>query len=88
MVNFQNVSVDKTTWQATIGPGARLGDVTQKLHDMGGRAFAHGVCPGVGLGGHATIVRQPASHLTQGKKYTDALFRAALGPCRVCGDPR
>ncbi len=56
MVNFQDFSMDKTTWHATIGAGSKLGDVTQKLHDNGGRAFAHGVCPGVGLGGHATIV--------------------------------
>jgi hypothetical protein len=33
-----------------------LGEVTTKLHDAGGRAIAHGVCPGVGIGGHATIV--------------------------------
>ncbi len=56
MVNFQNISMDTSTWYATIGAGSKLGDVTEKLHDNGGRAFAHGVCPGVGLGGHATIV--------------------------------
>ncbi|CAK7199615.1 hypothetical protein SEUCBS139899_002298 [Sporothrix eucalyptigena] len=48
-------SMDNTTWQATIGPGAVLGDVTTQLIDNGNRAFAHGVCPGVGLGGHATV---------------------------------
>ena len=58
MVNFQGFSMDTKTWQATIGAGSLLGDVTQRLHDNGARAFAHGVCPGVGLGGHATIVRQ------------------------------
>ncbi|KAK0712013.1 hypothetical protein B0H67DRAFT_602594 [Lasiosphaeris hirsuta] len=55
MVNFQQFSMDKLTWQATIGAGTRLGEVTKKLHDAGGRAIAHGVCPGVGIGGHATI---------------------------------
>jgi hypothetical protein len=51
--------MDTTTWQATIGAGTLLGDVTQKLHDNGNRAMAHGVCPGVGIGGHATIVSRP-----------------------------
>ena len=56
MVNFQGFSMNETTWQATIGSGTRLGDVTKRLHGAGGRAIAHGVCPGVGIGGHATIV--------------------------------
>ncbi|KAK1763470.1 FAD-binding domain-containing protein [Phialemonium atrogriseum] len=55
MVNFQGFSMNETTWQATIGSGTRLGDVTKRLHGAGGRAIAHGVCPGVGIGGHATI---------------------------------
>ncbi|KAJ7141357.1 glucooligosaccharide oxidase [Mycena epipterygia] len=40
---------DKT---ATVQPGARLGDVALALH-QNGRALAHGVCPYVGVGGHA-----------------------------------
>lgn len=56
MVNFQGFSMDKQTWYATVGAGSRLGELDVKLHGAGGRAFAHGVCPGVGLGGHATIV--------------------------------
>ncbi|KAH6654905.1 hypothetical protein BKA67DRAFT_518023 [Truncatella angustata] len=48
-------SMDTSTWQATIGAGHRLSDVTQELHDNGKRAMAHGTCPGVGIGGHATI---------------------------------
>ena len=32
-----------------------LGALTQKLHDHGNRAVAHGTCPQVGIGGHATI---------------------------------
>ncbi|KAK3323076.1 hypothetical protein B0H66DRAFT_532390 [Apodospora peruviana] len=55
MVNFQHFSMDNVTWQATVGAGTRLGEVTTKMHDAGKRAMAHGVCPDVGLGGHATI---------------------------------
>ncbi|KIH87835.1 glucooligosaccharide oxidase [Sporothrix brasiliensis 5110] len=53
--NLDQFSMDNSTWQATIGPGATLGDITTQLVDNGNRAFAHGVCPGVGLGGHATV---------------------------------
>ncbi|KAJ7035579.1 hypothetical protein C8F04DRAFT_511931 [Mycena alexandri] len=55
MVNFQQFSMDNSTWQATIGGGTLLADVTTRLHDAGGRAIAHGTCPQVGIGGHATI---------------------------------
>ncbi|KAK0639875.1 hypothetical protein B0T16DRAFT_339289 [Cercophora newfieldiana] len=55
MVNFQHFRMDNVTWQATVGAGTRLGEVTKKMHDAGGRAMAHGVCPDVGTGGHATI---------------------------------
>ncbi|KAJ7804666.1 hypothetical protein B0H14DRAFT_3485964 [Mycena olivaceomarginata] len=40
---------------ATIGSGTLLADVTTRLHAAGGRAIAHGTCPQVGIGGHATI---------------------------------
>lgn len=53
--NFQQFSIDKNTWQATIGAGSLLGDVTERLHNNGKRAMAHGTCPQVGIGGHATI---------------------------------
>lgn len=49
---FNNVSLDTKTNIATVGPGARLGNVALGLYDQGGRGFAHGICPGVGLGGH------------------------------------
>ncbi|GAW25912.1 putative FAD binding domain-containing protein [Rosellinia necatrix] len=52
---MQDFSMDTKTWQATIGGGTRLSDVTKKLHDNGKRAISHGTCPGVGIGGHATI---------------------------------
>lgn len=53
--NFQQFSMDKKTWQATIGGGSLLRDVTKRLHENGNRAMAHGTCPQVGIGGHATI---------------------------------
>ncbi|KAI0392209.1 Glucooligosaccharide oxidase [Xylariaceae sp. FL0594] len=52
---LQHFSMDGTNWQATIGGGTRLSDVTKRLHDNGKRAISHGTCPGVGIGGHATI---------------------------------
>ncbi|KAJ7203644.1 hypothetical protein GGX14DRAFT_651929 [Mycena pura] len=55
MGNFQRFSMDFVTWQATIGAGTLLGDVTTRLRDAGGRAIAHGTCPQVGISGHATI---------------------------------
>jgi FAD/FMN-containing dehydrogenase len=51
LVHFQKFEMDTTTWQATIGGGTLLGDVTKRLHDAGGRAIAHGTCPQVGIGG-------------------------------------
>jgi hypothetical protein len=53
--HLQQFSMDSTTWVATIGSGTLLGDVTQRLHDAGGRAMSHGTCPQVGSGGHFTI---------------------------------
>jgi len=55
LVHLQKFEIDTTTWKATIGAGTLLGDVTTRLHDAGGRAIAHGTCPQVGIGGHATI---------------------------------
>lgn len=47
--------MDRSTWKATIGGGTLLRDVTKRLHENGNRAMAHGTCPQVGIGGHATI---------------------------------
>ncbi|KAF2202703.1 putative glucooligosaccharide oxidase [Delitschia confertaspora ATCC 74209] len=55
MKNFKQFSMDTTTWQATVGGGTLLGDLTRQMHNAGGRAMAHGTCPQVGIGGHATI---------------------------------
>ncbi|KJZ76445.1 hypothetical protein HIM_04174 [Hirsutella minnesotensis 3608] len=40
--------------RAIIGGGMHLGDLDKKLHEYG-RAIPHGTCPGVGIGGHATV---------------------------------
>lgn len=46
--------MDRTTWRATVGAGTLLGDLTKRMHEAGNRAMAHGTCPQVGIGGHAT----------------------------------
>ncbi|OQE95548.1 hypothetical protein PENNAL_c0002G04903 [Penicillium nalgiovense] len=53
--HLKHFSMDNTTWQATIGAGSLLSDVTQRLYHAGGRAMSHGICPQVGSGGHFTI---------------------------------
>jgi hypothetical protein len=53
--SLNTVHVDKSTWKATIGGGASLGQVTDGLFNQGKRAIAHGTCPQVGMGGHATV---------------------------------
>ncbi|CAM1505033.1 Fc.00g106700.m01.CDS01 [Cosmosporella sp. VM-42] len=55
LANLKQFSIDEETWYATVGSGMRLGELDEYLHDNGGRAMAHGTCPGVGIGGHATI---------------------------------
>ncbi|GJJ10290.1 hypothetical protein Clacol_004516 [Clathrus columnatus] len=52
---MSTVVVDQKTWLATIGGGTRLGEVTKGLYDQGRRTIAHGTCPQVGIGGHATV---------------------------------
>lgn len=56
LVNLKQFSMDEDTWEASFGSGYRLGDLDDQLHEHGGRAIAHGTCPSVGVGGHATIV--------------------------------
>ncbi|CAG8110041.1 unnamed protein product [Penicillium nalgiovense] len=53
--HLKHFSMDNTNWQATIGAGSLLSDVTQRLYHAGGRAMSHGICPQVGSGGHFTI---------------------------------
>lgn len=52
---MNKVVVDQKTWKATIGGGTRLDKVTKELFAQGKRTIAHGTCPQVGIGGHATI---------------------------------
>lgn len=56
LINMQSFQMDNTTWQASVGSGFRLDGLDKLLHTNGGRAIAHGTCPGVGVGGHATVV--------------------------------
>jgi len=51
--SFQNISVNGAG-VAMVGGGVRLGNLALGLSKQGGRALPHGVCPGVGVGGHAT----------------------------------
>jgi hypothetical protein len=53
--HFKHYSIDTTTWRATVGAGTALGDLTKSMYNSHQRAMAHGVCPQVGIGGHATI---------------------------------
>ncbi|CAJ2512188.1 Uu.00g052030.m01.CDS01 [Anthostomella pinea] len=53
--HFQKFEMDPKTWWATVGAGTLLGDLTKRVHDPRHRAMAHGTCPQVGIGGHATI---------------------------------
>ncbi|KAJ6118053.1 hypothetical protein N7471_013930 [Penicillium samsonianum] len=51
--NLQKLSLDDSSHVATFEAGAHLGDIARFLYKKG-RAMAHGTCPDVGLGGHAT----------------------------------
>lgn len=52
LTHMNSVTVDKNTKIATVEAGARLGHVASELLRQGGRAIAHGSCPGVGIAGH------------------------------------
>lgn len=43
---FTETTVDGGSQVATVGPGARLGNVALALFEQGERALAHGICPG------------------------------------------
>lgn len=53
--HFKRYELNTETWRATVGAGVVLGDLTKLMFESHGRAMAHGVCPQVGIGGHATI---------------------------------
>ncbi|KAL8813521.1 MAG: hypothetical protein Q9200_000195 [Gallowayella weberi] len=50
---FQTITVD-STGVAQVGGGVRLGNLATDIYNQSKRALPHGVCPGVGIGGHAT----------------------------------
>ena len=59
MIDLKNMKYlkyqDNAKEVALVGAGMLLGDLTEEMVKNGNRAFAHGVCPEVGIGGHATI---------------------------------
>lgn len=46
MKYWTNVTVDQTTFIASVGTGARLGNVATALYAQGKRALSHGTCAG------------------------------------------
>lgn len=40
MKKFQQFDMDSTTWIATVGAGTLLEDVTDRMHEAGGRVIA------------------------------------------------
>lgn len=52
LTNLNSINVNPSTNIATVGAGARLGDVASGLYNQGGRAISHGSCPAVGISGH------------------------------------
>ncbi|KAL8844259.1 MAG: hypothetical protein Q9176_001434 [Flavoplaca citrina] len=51
--SFQKIAVNGKGI-ARVGGGARLGNIATGIYNQSKRALPHGVCPGVGIGGHAT----------------------------------
>ncbi|KAL8993777.1 MAG: hypothetical protein Q9188_007240, partial [Gyalolechia gomerana] len=50
---FQTVTVN-SRGIARVGGGVRLGNLATGIYNQSQRALPHGICPGVGIGGHAT----------------------------------
>ena len=44
--SYQNISVDATTFVATVGGGVRLGNLALAIYNQSQRALPHGTCPG------------------------------------------
>lgn len=51
--SFQGIAVD-AKGIATVGAGVRLGNLALGIFNQAKRALPHGLCPGVGIGGHFT----------------------------------
>ena len=81
LINFQQFSMDTTTWQATIGAGTLLSDVTKRLHDHGKRAIAHGTCPQVGIGGNFVFL----PHIFSFAEITNANASRLAGHATIGG---
>lgn len=52
--NFNTITLDNSTNLVSVGGGVRLGNLALEIYNRNERAMAHGTCPGVGVGGHAT----------------------------------
>jgi FAD/FMN-containing dehydrogenase len=52
---LQTVSYSPSSKLVTVGGGVRLGNLATKLYAAAQRGMPHGTCPGVGIGGHATL---------------------------------
>jgi len=63
---FDSINLDNETKIVTVGPGTRLGNMALALFNQSGRAIAHGICPGVGIGGHVLHGGQGYSSHTYG----------------------
>ena len=50
---FQDICVNNVG-DAQVGGGVRLGNLALGIYNQSRRALPHGVCPGVGVGGHAS----------------------------------
>jgi len=47
LTKFQKYEIDEKTWNAKVGGGTLLGELTKRMHNSGGRAMSHGTCPQV-----------------------------------------
>ncbi|KAL8725979.1 MAG: hypothetical protein Q9166_007013 [cf. Caloplaca sp. 2 TL-2023] len=70
---FQAIGVD-SKGIAQVGAGVRLGNLATGIYNQGKRALPHGVCPGVGIGGHATHGGPPASAANSAYGARNALW--------------
>ncbi|KFY30620.1 hypothetical protein V494_08089 [Pseudogymnoascus sp. VKM F-4513 (FW-928)] len=91
--HLAGVSLDRKTNIAAVGPGARLGDVATGLYNQGKRAFSHGTCPGVGVGGHVLHGGYGMSSRTHGlaldwvESLTVVLANASVVDCSATVRP-
>lgn len=72
---FQQFKMDPETFVCDVGAGTLLRSLDEKLFANHKRAMAHGICPQVGIGGHATIGGLGPSS----RKYGSALDHVESG---------